>query len=90
MASSLVYRAYVCSGYSNSKGDPRRGNSDYVPEVITERLFGDFQTEYELRNTYRKWISSWTKQNPGDDLPTLKIVEVVVDENNIDVYYDNS
>jgi|TARA_R110000823_G_scaffold288556_2_gene406702 hypothetical protein len=90
MASNVVYRAYVCSGGSYSDGDPRQGNSNYIPQVTTERLFGDFQTEYELRNTYRKWISSWTKQNPGDNLPTLKIVEVVINENNIDVYYDNS
>ncbi len=90
MAAKVVYRGYVCSGYQKYSGDPRRGNPDYVPEVVTERLFGDFVSEYELRNSYARWLSSWTKQNPGEDLPTLKIVEVFIDRNNIDVYYDNS
>jgi hypothetical protein len=90
MAIRAVFRGYVCSGGSYSNRDPRKGYPDVLPPVITERLFGDFQTEYQLRNTYRKWLSSWTKQNPNKNIPTLKIVEVFVDENNIDVYYDNS
>ena len=87
MAIKSVYRGYVCMGYNKTT---QSSSSTQSPQFVNEYIFGDFSREYDLKNNYRKWLSGWTKLNPGEDLPLLKIVEVLVNENNIDVYYDNT
>ena len=79
MAVQVTYRGYICTGgYNQGYSNPNKGDMNLTPQVISERIFGDFPSEYELTNSYRKWLTSWIKKNEGENLPTLKIVEVFI------------
>jgi|TARA_R110000823_G_scaffold266030_1_gene385850 hypothetical protein len=81
-----VYRVWACSGYNYESGEL----DSITPEVITEFIFGDFSSGIIANQTIEKFIIDFRRNKPGQQIPKFKIVEHIINGNNVDVFFQNS
>ena len=88
MSVKKVYRGWICFGYSDNVS--KKGDINMTPIVIQEIMFGDFKSPSMAVVEFRKYIDKFTKDKPKTQIPQFKIVEHIINEQNVDVFYLNS
>jgi hypothetical protein len=89
MAVTSVYRVWVCYG-SLTDTSQQAGNPALVATIYTERIFGDFASEMQAGMNIQRYLTKFSQENPKKQIPSFKIIEHKVNENNEDIFFDNS
>ena len=89
MAIRSVYRVLVCFGGENDTSI-QKGNPSLYPHIYIEEIFGDFSSPNEAGLNISTYLKKWDRENPRKQVPSFKIVEHKINENNEDLFYNNS
>ncbi len=84
-----VYRVWVCYG-TQIDNSIQVGNPSLQPAVYREEIFGDFSTDVEAAMRISGYLNQWTTNNVNQQVPTFKIIEHQINEDNADVFFENS